>query len=145
MLVASLACVIFCSLTVGCGAPEKSDGGERNAAVHEWGDALGRWHGHRWTEVPLETERDLTPEQRAEFTRLRSLGYLPGSSPIPANTGVVVYDGGRTSDGLNFYTSGHFPGAVLIDMAGNRLHPAPGRGSAVRGPSSTGASTGGPT
>jgi outer membrane protein assembly factor BamB len=72
--------------------------------------------------VPLEEERSLTAEQRAEFSRLLSLGYLPGSSPIPANTGVVVYDGQRTSDGLNLSTSGHFPGAMLVDMAGHRLH-----------------------
>ena len=96
--------------------------GMADPAVHEWGDALGRWHGHGWTEVPLETERDLTPEQQAEFERLRSIGYLPGSSPVPSNTGVIVYDGGRTSDGMNFFTSGHFPGALLIDMSGNRLH-----------------------
>lgn len=121
-LLVSFVCAVACFVTAGCGAPDSPDGGEGSAAVHEWGDALGRWHGHGWTEVPLETERDLTPEQQAEFARLRSIGYLPGSSPVPSNTGVIVYDGSSTSDGMNFFTSGHFPGALLIDMAGNRLH-----------------------
>ena len=122
LLAASLACVIVCALATGCGAPEAPAGGKGRAETHTWGTPQGRWHGQGWTEVPLEEERSLTAEQRAEFSRLLSLGYLPGSSPVPANTGVVVYDGQRTSDGLNFYTSGHFPGAMLVDMAGHRLH-----------------------
>ncbi len=117
-----LAAALVCLLSVGCGAPESTTGEGDSAAIPDWGHAQGRWHEHGWMEVPLEEERSLTAEQRMEFARLRSLGYLPGSSPIPANTGVVIYDGQRTSDGLNLYTSGHFPGAVLMDMTGNRLH-----------------------
>jgi hypothetical protein len=83
---------------------------------------MGRWHEKGWLEVPLEEERKLTTGQRREFQRLRSIGYLPGSSPVPANTGVIVYDSPRVYDGLNFYTSGHAPAAILMDMSGKRLH-----------------------
>ena len=122
VFVVLLAVALVCLLSAGCGAPESTTGEESPAATPDWGQAQGRWHGHGWMEVSPEEERNLTAEQRMEFARLRSLGYLSGSSPAPVNTGVVVYDGQRTSDGLNFYTSGHFPGAVLMDMAGNRLH-----------------------
>ncbi len=122
MLAGGLACAVVCSLVTGCGAPETTAGGDGRAETHAWGTPQGRWHGQGWTEVPLEEERSLTAEQRAEFSRLLSLGYLPGSSPVPANTGVVVYDGRKTNDGLNLYTSGHFPGAFLMDMTGRRLH-----------------------
>ena len=119
---ALLVAVFVCSLSAGCGAPESPASEEVPAATPDWGQAQGRWHGHGWMEVPPEKERGLTAEQRAEFAKLRSLGYLSGSSRAPVNTGVVIYDGQRTSDGLNFYTSGHLPSAELMDMAGNRLH-----------------------
>ncbi len=118
----SLAVAPVCLLLAGCGTPESTTGEQSRTATPDWGQAEGRWHGHGWMEVPPEEERSLAAEQRMEFARLRSLGYLTGSSPAPVNTGVVVYGGQRTSDGLNLYTSGHFPGAVLMDMAGNRLH-----------------------
>ena len=125
-----LALALVCSwVSAGCDSSERSpDDGDRTASgveratLPEWGDPQGRWHEHGWLEVPLEEERDLTLEQRREFARLRSLGYLPGSSPMPANTGVIVYDGERVYDGLNFYTSGHAPAAFLIDMSGRRVH-----------------------
>ena len=120
--VVALLCCSACVLAAGCETSDSRGRVEEGSAQHEWGEPLGRWHGHGWTEVPLEVERGLSPEQQAEFARLRSLGYLPGSTPVPTNTGVVVYDGKWTNDGLNFYTSGHVPGAVLMDMTGNRLH-----------------------
>ena len=99
----------------GCGSDESAD-------AEDWGVAAGRWHGSEWMEVPHDVERGLTAEQKAEFKRLLSIGYLSGSSPLPANTGVIVYDAPATWDGTNFYTSGHFPGAILMDMRGNILH-----------------------
>jgi hypothetical protein len=58
----------------------------------------------------------------AEIEKLKSIGYLAGSTETPEVWGVTVYDSTRTWDGLNFYTSGHEPGAVLMDMRGNVLH-----------------------
>jgi hypothetical protein len=79
-----------------------------------WDNPPGRWN-------PASGE-PITPEMRREFARLRTLSYAAGSKPPPAVAGVTVYDSTRTFEGLNFYTSGHFPGAVLMDMKGNVLH-----------------------
>jgi hypothetical protein len=122
-----LACIFALAgvvgLSAGCG--RSGSRGERHAAAKasDWDEPPGgRWNKSDWMEVTPQQERSLTPEQREEFTRLLSLGYVSGSNPIPANTGVVVYDGRGAQDGLNFYTSGHFPGAVLMDMTGKALH-----------------------
>ncbi len=77
----------------------------------------GRWRGARAESEPLMTE-----EQERELERLRSIGYLAGSKPATASSGVTVHDARRACDGLNFYTSGHFAGALLMDMDGRILH-----------------------
>ena len=83
-----LAVIAASAFLAGCSGSGVSDGGKRtagHASVHpDWGKALGRWHDGKWLEVPLERERRLTPAQRREFARLRSIGYLPGSLPVPA-------------------------------------------------------------
>jgi hypothetical protein len=79
----------------------------------------------RWREVaPYDGfgQQALTEEQIEEMERLRSIGYLTGSRPPGLVTGVTIYDPSRAFEGLNFYTSGHFPGAVLMDMNGKVLH-----------------------
>jgi hypothetical protein len=53
---------------------------------------------------------------------LEAIGYLSASREAPESSGVTVYDGERASPGLNFYTSGHSAGAVLMDMDGRTLH-----------------------
>jgi len=88
----------------------------------EWKGPHGRWHRGDWREAPFEAERQLTLEQQAEVERLRSIGYLSGSEPMPLQSHVTVYDASRTYDGLNFYTSGDEPGAVLMDMRGRVIH-----------------------
>jgi hypothetical protein len=105
-------------LLAACSREEK-----KPATAEDWGEKPGgRWHKGDWMEVPPEVEASLTEEQRAEFQRLLSIGYVSGSDPVPANTGVVVYDGSKAWNGVNFYTSGHFPGATLMDMSGKVLH-----------------------
>ncbi len=89
---------------------------------YDWGVPGGRWNSGDWMEVPPDAEREMTQEQREEFEKLLSIGYLSGSNPVPANTNVIVYDAQRCWNGLNFYTSGHMPGAVLMDMRGKILH-----------------------
>ena len=78
----------------------------------------GRWRRAR--HVP--SEKPLSEEQKREIEKLESLAYLTGSKPAPGLSGVTVHDVRSASQGYNFYTSGHFPGAVLMDMQGNVLH-----------------------
>jgi hypothetical protein len=90
--------------------------------IAEWEKPHGRWHIGDWREVPFDEQMSLTPEQEAEIERLKSIGYLSGSQPVPLLSGVTVYDRSRAQDGLNFYTTGDAPGAVLMDMEGRVLH-----------------------
>jgi len=76
----------------------------------------------RWRNARQGAESEITDEEREELERLRSIGYLSGTNPAPATSGVTVYDEGRVDAGLNFLTSGHFPGAQLLDMDGRLLH-----------------------
>lgn len=93
---------------------------DQGRLIEEWGTPYGRWHTNGWRDYDDE-ETELTAAQEAEFEKLLSLGYLTGSNPKPSNEGVV-YDAERAYDGLNFYTSGNFPGAILMDMRGNVIH-----------------------
>ncbi|MBD3368265.1 MAG: hypothetical protein GF405_08890, partial [Candidatus Eisenbacteria bacterium] len=79
-----------------------------------WEDPGGRWH--------MQVDREMTEEQKEEVRRLRSIGYLAGQAAVPEVAGVTEHDPERAWNGLNFYTSGDFPGAVLMDMEGNILH-----------------------
>ncbi len=65
---------------------------------------------------------DLTDEQQREIRKLESIGYLAGSSKAPDMANVVTHDRNRAWQGLNFYTSGHAPEALLMDMDGKVLH-----------------------
>ncbi len=77
----------------------------------------------RWREAqglpPVET---MTEAQRAEVERLRSIGYLTGTRAPTSAGGVTIHDPAAVLPGYNLYTSGHMPGAVLMDMDGNVLH-----------------------
>ena len=54
--------------------------------------------------------------------QLGAIGYLAGSEPAGAPTGVLAHDLDRVEPGLNFLTSGHGPVALLMDMRGEVLH-----------------------
>jgi hypothetical protein len=75
----------------------------------------GRWRAAR-------ESSPATPEQQAKIEMLESIGYVGGSRPPDEITGVVAHDPDRAQPGYNFFTSGHFPGAVLMDMEGRVLH-----------------------
>jgi hypothetical protein len=94
---------------------------DRSKTVEEWQPPTGRWHALRTRETRVAKE-NLTEEQKAEIERLESIGYLGASQPAPETSGVTVYDRDRAAGGLNFYVSGHAPGAVLMDMEGKVLH-----------------------
>lgn len=81
------------------------------------GTGPGRWERLR----AQRSDPALSPEQREEFARLQSIGYLRGSRE-DARSGVTVYDRKLAQPGLNFYTSGHAPEAELMDMDGKVLH-----------------------
>jgi len=78
----------------------------------------GRWSSFRTHRF----DASLTPEQRAQIEKLESLSYVAGKSPAPDVPTIRVHDRARAQPGLNFYTSGHAPEAVLMDMDGRELH-----------------------
>ncbi len=90
--------------------------------VFNAGEFISRRPPGRWRTIEATSEENLTEDQKAELERLRSIGYLTGSVEAPDRSGVTIYDRDRTWNGLNFYTSGHEPCAILMDMEGNVLH-----------------------
>jgi hypothetical protein len=57
-----------------------------------------------------------------EIAALEAIGYAGGSTAPPYRTKVTKHDAARAWPGLNFYTSGHAPVAILMDMEGRVLH-----------------------
>ncbi len=113
-----IASLVFVLVLAFLGCDSGGDAGGDQAALvpgEEWTDPGGRWH------MMTETGA-LTDEQREEFERLKSIGYLSGSTEAPDERGVTVHDQARAYAGLNFFTSGHVPGAFLMDMEGNVVH-----------------------
>ena len=83
----------------------------------EYGGATpGMWRPRR----PVEGHP--TDEQREEMAKLAALGYLRGSKPAGEAEGVTLHDTERAYHGLNLFTSGHGPEAILMDMDGKVLH-----------------------
>jgi len=78
----------------------------------------GRWRRYRTHRF----DAGLTDTQRETIEQLEAIGYLPGSAKRSGVSGVTVHDRGRAYAGLNFYTSGHAPEALLMDMDGKVLH-----------------------
>jgi hypothetical protein len=63
-----------------------------------------------------------TEDVAREIERLTALGYVSGSRPAGARSGVTVHERDLAFRGLNFLTSGHAPAALLVDMDGEVLH-----------------------
>jgi hypothetical protein len=76
----------------------------------------------RWNRVAQDDGSGLPEGLQEELEQLRSIGYLSGSDLAPDFTGVVLNDHELASEGLNLYTSGHAPEAVLMDMDGEVMH-----------------------
>jgi len=77
----------------------------------------------RWTKVrQAGSPENLTEEQRQQIRRLESLGYVGGTQLAPTMKNVTVHDPDRAWSGLNLFTSGHAPVALLMDMDGQVLH-----------------------
>ena len=111
-LLASLVVAVPLSLHAADPSPAPGDepGRRTDAGPGMWGEAPERAGDSR-----------LSDEQRLVIEQLRAIGYLSGSTP-PRGNGVTVNERERASSGLNLYTSGHEPGAILMDMQGNELH-----------------------
>lgn len=60
------------------------------------------------------------PEEDLE--KLAALGYVDGSRKPNPKTGVVLHKPSLIQPGINYYTSGHGPEAILIDNSGQTLH-----------------------
>jgi hypothetical protein len=60
-------------------------------------------------------------EQEQIALQLKAIGYLSGSQPARA-AGITIHDRGKAYTGLNFFTSGHMEGALLMNMDGEILH-----------------------
>lgn len=65
------------------------------------------------------THEGITPEQQDQ---LAAIGYSAGTVKAPEHSGVLTHDSARAFESLNVFTSGHFPGAQLMDMSGRVLH-----------------------
>lgn len=135
--IAAAVCVLdggACWGQAGSASGEVSDDGFTSDVVES--DAAGQSAG-RVRRLPVPPG-DRPPETRyqvhrprggqsaemseEELRRIEAMGYLPGVMPARAVTGVTVHDAGRVHAGLNLYTSGHGPEAVLMDMGGRVLH-----------------------
>ncbi len=79
--------------------------------------APGKHGRFRKRRAPAHSEAE-----QAEMERLAAIGYLEGSREAHAVEGVVRYDRERAAPGLNLYSSGHGPEALLMDMEGRILH-----------------------
>jgi len=80
-------------------------------------DEFGRWH-----RLAGAADASAGTSDDPEILKLLSVGYVGGSRAASGDVGVVAYDRARAQDGLNFYTSGDAPAAVLMDMDGTVRH-----------------------
>lgn len=105
----------------------------RRGAVRRW--TLLAWLGTAcWSPPPTEPtptvakkkDKRLQGRWRAApvdvVEQLERLGYVEGSRPAPGFWGVATHAPDKTAPGWNLYTSGHAPGAWLIDARGTLVH-----------------------
>lgn len=60
--------------------------------------------------------------QEQAINNLASLGYFATHQVTNLERGVVRYNPDKVAQGYNLYCSGHAPTAILMDMAGNKIH-----------------------
>ncbi|MFH1501571.1 MAG: arylsulfotransferase family protein [Candidatus Eisenbacteria bacterium] len=98
-------------------AQSSRQGVDSGRTLHEIAPT-GRWR----TLKPTDRSSVMSDAQREEVERLRSIGYLSGTTPAPGRSGVTVHIPDRVQPGLNLYNSGHHAGAILATMDGRVLH-----------------------
>jgi hypothetical protein len=74
--------------------------------------------------APSSSSRDVSapPSEADLIEQLSAIGYVAGTEQADASPGVTHHDPHRVAAGLNFFTSGHAPGALLMDMDGEVVH-----------------------
>lgn len=75
-----------------------------------------------WNHADAQAPKPASADAQAQIEALESIGYLDGSVRATETGGVTCPDPALASPGVNFYTSGHAPEAVLMDLQGNVLH-----------------------
>lgn len=112
LLVALLAALGIRRGTLGIDGPDPL--GDDEPLVSE-GEAwpAGRWH--------LRDRLEDSADERGETARLLSLPYTGAGGAASDEVGVTVHDPERAFPGLNLYTSGHAPEAILMAMDGRVL------------------------
>ncbi len=70
----------------------------------------------------IKNPSPLSEEQKEEIKKLKSIGYLTGVNKAQDAGGVIRHIPERTQNGLNLFTSGHEPGAILMNMKGEIVH-----------------------
>lgn len=117
---ARASCLVLALLLSACsGAPD----GESNAPPKDEASgpppAASQPRGH-WYRARDDAQ---TGEQRDRAAALESMGYASGmESAEGLGEGVGVLAEALVQPGLNFYSSGHGPDALLMDLSGNVLH-----------------------
>ena len=86
-------------------------------AAHE--QLPGRWYPDVYRSP---STAGLSEAQRASVEALEALGYVTGSEPKTAQSGIVLWDRARASRGMNLYSSGHAATAILMGMDGEIQH-----------------------
>ncbi|MAE62447.1 MAG: hypothetical protein CMJ49_13955 [Planctomycetaceae bacterium] len=83
----------------------------RNAQPGRWGYSIFESDGS-----------EMDPEMEKHLASMGTAGYAPGYHAAPDDTGVMHHEAERVQGGLNLYTSGHAPEAILMDMDGQVMH-----------------------
>ena len=86
--------------------------------VESEGTDRGRWRQFRTHRF----DESLDEEQRKMIRDLEAVGYVDGSVLSGHRQDVTIHRRDEVHGGLNFYTSGHAPEAILMDMDGEVLH-----------------------
>lgn len=75
-----------------------------------------------WVQAPGATPDERLSVQPELARQLDALGYLQGYREARPEAGIIAYAPDLAEAGLNFYLSGHHPGAFMMTMTGEVLH-----------------------
>lgn len=114
-----LIAVLALSAALGYRWLGAKDNAERSGGEATAGPSGDVWPDGRWHFRARSAE---SASNREELARVLSLPYTGTGAPATGDAGVTRYDSERAAAGVNLYTSGHAPEAVLMTMNGRVLH-----------------------